>query len=352
MLIDQQYIYDTLNRGMNTYLGPYGKVKLQLGDNISKTRQMIKWNMAYIADEGNSSVPEDDKPHYDNYRIRTKEMKNLEHTYTYTYNPNYNVLGLALILDINNMRFRTKVLIPGTEYVYQDYQYLMDVRYLHNDCRYIVWVVDGNEELIIRRSINTFLLNQRPGESDAEYIERMEFLNEEDVKLPDYATYRFNLAVAGEQSGNQINYYEISNIDMEAVTFVINITNNTQDKGATYTIDTEHISKNNTNVTYRAGTVALLVDRRTDSYLYTIAIRIFQNQKIIGPGSSNNRYIILNNTVNELIEYSNGDEVEINYQLYDSQGCVIMERTGNYERSNIAYTNTIRDTNFKFKFNN
>lgn len=127
LYLDQQYIYDSLERGINTYLGPYGRVNLQVGDNISKTRKMKLWNMAYLANEGNSNIPDDDRSHYDNYRVRTKEMENLQHQFTYTYNPHINVFGLALILDINAMSFRTKILIPGMEYVYQDYQYIMVV---------------------------------------------------------------------------------------------------------------------------------------------------------------------------------------------------------------------------------
>lgn len=338
---------------MNTYLGPYGKVKLQVGDNVSKTRQMVLWNMAYLTNDGSSNIPSDDKAHYDNYRIRTKEMKSLEHTYNYTYNPSYNVFGLALILDINYMRFRTKILIPGIEYTYQDYQYLMDVRYLHNDCRYIVWVVDGNNELIIRKSVNTFLLNQRPGESDAEYIERIQFLNEEDVKLPDYATYRFNLDVIEEASGSSKYYNEVSNMDMIGEMVEINITNRPGHKGNSFTINTENISKDNTARNIPARSLLIYIEHYPLQHTFVLAIRsVYNALNGSRPPNGANRYYIINSLYSNLIEYSNSDEIEIEAFVYDSQGTIVLQGTGHHEQSNINYFYSVRDSNFSIKLNN
>lgn len=320
------------------FIGPMGYFNLYVGEGVPRQILVKGFGLAYRANTGNSNIPADDRNHKDNYRVRNLTVSNLNHVDYYTYPQGAPAFGLLIVLNINDLLMYTDVVEPGERVNLTPYEYILDVRYIHDDCLYRFWANDFSGQTLVS---DEFVTRYKEGDTKTVVFEN----NYQLWELPTYIGYLIDNANYSIQSGTKV-YNEISNIDFN-IRYLEYVTSENDEIVDVRTIDLNNISKLTTTQTIYGPNLIFWCQYNKSLGRWSIYLLKNIGSTSFASNSNIDTYIIT--TINDL------DEGNIEFELYTDNGYLFFKGDTDYDLSGSKETYNIiniSDSNIKFLFNN
>jgi uncharacterized protein YegP (UPF0339 family) len=314
------------------FIGPIGYFHLYIADDVPRYININQFGFVLRANNSNNNVPSDDSAHRDNYRVRRLPVKDCGHTNILTYSNNAPSIGVGLILNVNSYMIYTAFFERGNRYSFTNYEYLLDLRYMHSDCIYRFWANDDLGNMLMD---GDFVTNFS---SDMLY-ETVVKLNYHEWNVPKYLRYLITNSSYNIQSGDS-GIVEVTNINFDITTMQMTLFSG-DNMSDLQLINLSSINK---------VTGTIIVDGLSIVVIYNYLNNIwylsaYTGRQTFSVNSSVARWVVYTTPV-----AGNGS---FEFEFYNNNGYTVLSGESDYNSSinTRLISFNIQDSNITFKFN-
>eukprot|EP00833_Pecoramyces_ruminatium_P004930 jgi/Orpsp1_1/1178962/evm.model.c7180000067387.1 len=294
------------------FIGPLGYFNLSVNQGVPRDILIYTFGFAFRSLTGNSNVPADDSKHRDNYRVRSLRYEDCKHTAYIDYSANAPTIGVALIYNISDSTIYTQFYEPGERYVFTNYEFLLDLRYMHADCRYRFWTNDITGKKLTEGEFDTDF------SSDMLYVTVVE-KNNHVWQVPPFLKYIIKENTYNIQDTTQQEVIEFTNVDF-TVTIIQMVVERDAEIAYLETIDLTQINELTSRMDVTRGELYIVHNYVPLTGQNSLNFRYFgNNNSHIDPLSGYVRHVITN------ISVEIGDIVS--YELFTDNGYLISNAT-------------------------